>query len=148
MKRSGHITLLIFCLVFPGRLFAQCDSKGTTADVTECYAREYKKADAELNRVYTRALKDLDSADAAQLRKAQRAWISYRDGQCNAEYALWGGGTGGSAGHLHCLLKLTQQRIGYLEEFYEHSRFARDFGELWLNRRTTYGFESYSVSPA
>lgn len=27
-------------------------------------------------------------------------------------------------------------------------RYPRDFREMWLNRRTTYGLESYSVSPA
>lgn len=148
MKKSAPVRWLIMCLVLSGPLSAQCENKGTTADVTSCYGEEYKKADAELNRIYKSVLKDLNSADVPGLRKAQRAWVVYRDAQCNAEYALWGGGTGGSAGHLHCLLSLTQQRISYFKEFYQHSRFARDFRKMCLNRRITYGFESYSVSPA
>ena len=95
MKTSGYIRHLIVCVVCSTSLFAQCENKGTTGDVTECYEQEFRKADAELNRVYKQVLKDLDSEDAARLHKAQRAWVLYRDAQCDAEYALWGGGTGG-----------------------------------------------------
>jgi uncharacterized protein YecT (DUF1311 family) len=64
-------------------------------DMNYCAGQDFEKADAELNSVYKQAVEsqkqvDKDSAEinpayvgAVQaLRKAQRAWIDYRDGHC------------------------------------------------------------------
>ena len=98
--------------------FAQCEHAGTTADTTDCFDREYKKADAELNRIYKLAFTGLDEKATENLRKAQRAWMVYRDAQCDAEYAKWGGGSGGPAAHLSCLLRLTRLRTRELHKTY------------------------------
>lgn len=98
--------------------FAQCEHARTTVDTTDCFDREYKKADAELNRIYQLAFTGLDEKAADNLRKAQRAWIVYRDAQCDAEYAKWEGGSGGPAAHLACLLRLTQLRTRELHKTY------------------------------
>ena len=49
---------------------------------------EYKKVDAEMNRVYQAVLRDYagDRAFIASLRKAQLAWISYRDAHIGSIY--------------------------------------------------------------
>jgi uncharacterized protein YecT (DUF1311 family) len=104
--------------IFSGTLFAQCENAGTEADMTRCIADAYKKADAELNRIYKLAFTGLDVKDAENLRKAQRAWVIYRDAQCDAEYAKWDGGTGGPAAHLDCLYRLTQLRTTELHKTY------------------------------
>jgi uncharacterized protein YecT (DUF1311 family) len=98
--------------------FAQCEHAGTTAAITDCFDREYTKADAELNRIYKLAFTGLDAKAADNLRKAQRAWIVYRDAQCDAEYAKWDGGSGGPAAHFACLLQLTQLRTRELHKTY------------------------------
>lgn len=68
-----------------------------------CAARDYGAADKELNAVWPKVrahMRDVDSeqdkrlkgAEAALL-KAQRAWIDYRDGQCESEGFQARGGT-------------------------------------------------------
>ncbi len=44
------------------------------------------------------------------LRKAQRAWIAFRDASCEYEYATWGGGTGGNPAYLSCMMTLTAEQ--------------------------------------
>ena len=58
-------------------------------------SNEYEKAAGELTRIYKLAFKGLDENETENLKKAQRAWIAYRDAQCEAEYAKWDGGSGG-----------------------------------------------------
>jgi uncharacterized protein YecT (DUF1311 family) len=104
--------------MFSGNLFAQCENAGTQADMTNCISDAYKKADAELNHTYKLAFKGLNAKAAENLKKAQRAWIIYRDAQCNAEYAKWDGGSGGPAAHLDCLYRLTKLRTAELHKTY------------------------------
>jgi len=72
-----------------------CANAVTQADLNQCTYEEYEKADRELNTVYQQALKsqaeiDREAAEIGPgyvgavkaLRKAQRAWIDYRDGHC------------------------------------------------------------------
>jgi uncharacterized protein YecT (DUF1311 family) len=120
MKKHRAIVLL---LIFSGTTFsrpvlAQCDQAGTTADITRCMSNEYEKADADLNRIYKLAFKGLDEKEAENLKKAQRAWIIYRNAQCDAEYAKWDGGSGGPAAHLGCLARLTRLRTRELHKTY------------------------------
>ena len=212
MKTNRAIVLfLIFSgSAFSGTLLAQCEKAGTTVATTRCMSNEYEKADAELNRIYKLAFKGLDEKETENLKKAQRAWVIYRDAQCDAEYSKWGGGSGGlrDAGrglqsglrrfrsfdsrqppvaHDDSLMRgdccAARLLIAIIAGIARHRRdrksknrdaglsgnivsraaktigqktivrigfprCARDLGEMWLNRRTTYGFESYSVSPA
>jgi uncharacterized protein YecT (DUF1311 family) len=85
-------------------------------------AKELKKADAEVNRVYHSTVKRLQADDAALLRKAQRAWLAYRDAQCEVERALWGGGTGGPAAWMSCKVELTRQRTAEIENTYKNQQ--------------------------
>jgi uncharacterized protein YecT (DUF1311 family) len=82
-----------------------CAKAITQADMNQCAYQDYEKADKELNVVWKEALKSQEEVDkgAAEmgpgyvgavkaLKKAQRAWIDYRDGQCEGEgYAAVGG---------------------------------------------------------
>jgi uncharacterized protein YecT (DUF1311 family) len=101
-------------LVLPGSAHAQCEDKQTTMEMTNCMDGEVKKADAELNRVYQAALKKHRPENAIKLRKAQRAWIAFRDAQCEAEGSLYQGGTIQPVIMGHCRLILTQQRTKHI----------------------------------
>ena len=67
-----------------------CDEARTQTDMNYCADQDYRRADAELNRIWPQALqrakaldRDVGGAVAEQrLRAAQRAWIAYRDAQC------------------------------------------------------------------
>ena len=119
MKLKWTIVLFFLAVVASAKpAYAQCEHAGTTSDTFDCFDHDYKKADVELNRIYTLAFTGLDVKAAENLRKAQRAWIIYRDAQCEAEYNKWGGGSGGPAAHLACLLHLTQLRTRELHKTY------------------------------
>jgi uncharacterized protein YecT (DUF1311 family) len=109
------LVLLFTFFAVAGTAAAQCDDKQTTLDISQCLNAELKKADTELNRSHLQALKKLKTADAERLRKAQRAWVAYRDAHCNAEFELW------DAGHValpQCKLTLTKARTAEIEETY------------------------------
>jgi uncharacterized protein YecT (DUF1311 family) len=87
-----------------------------------CLLRILKKTDAELNQTYRQSMKETAGTytpqDVVKLKNAQRLWIMYRDAACNAEYGLWGGGSGGPAAHSLCLIRITRERITALKAAY------------------------------
>ena len=99
---------------------AQCEDAKSTLQINECFAKELKKAEAEVNKIYQLTIKKLQPEDVALLRKAQRAWLAYRDAQCEAEHALCGGGTGGPAAWMSCKVELTHQRVAEIQSTYEN----------------------------
>ncbi|PCG14256.1 MAG: DUF1311 domain-containing protein [Sphingomonas sp.] len=86
----------------------------TTRDVEQCLATDLARADAELNRYYAAGTKRLteqkDTAALAKLRTAERAWIAYRDAECDAVYESWSQGTIRGAMNLGCRIALTKAR--------------------------------------
>jgi uncharacterized protein YecT (DUF1311 family) len=89
-----------------------CD--GSTLQMVECLSRLTETWDKRLNKAYQEALKDAVSKEQReQLRKAQRAWIAYRDANC-----LYYGMGEGSIAHLDagtCLRSMTESRALELE---------------------------------
>lgn len=106
-----------------------CDSPGTTLEINECLLREVKAVDAKLNETYQRVLKEFSKPDVpghihyseakSDLIEAQRAWIKYRDKDCNAVYALAVGASMRGQLSLQCTRSRTEQRIKELEQFLE-----------------------------
>lgn len=86
----------------------------TTRDVEQCLAADLARADAELNRYYTAAVarltRDQEPTTLAKLRTSERAWIAYRDAECDAVYENWKGGTIRGAMALGCRTALTKAR--------------------------------------
>ena len=109
---------------------AYCANAMVQADLNECAAAEWQAADELLNQRYKEAMKLLQTWDSdlpealkggpADLRAAQRAWITYRDAACSAEgYAM----RGGSAEPLlvyGCKARLTEARTEDLEGLIEY----------------------------
>lgn len=76
----------------------------------DCISREYNISDAALNRTYKLLINHL--IDPKSLKKAQLAWIKFRDLSCN--YELSGLGEDGSLPPYEraaCLINLTEKRI-------------------------------------
>ena len=89
-----------------------CD--GSTVQMVECLSRLTATWDKRLNDAYQRALKDADSdGQREQLRKAQRAWIAYRDANCL--YYRMGEGTIAQLNAGECMRSLTETRAKELE---------------------------------
>jgi uncharacterized protein YecT (DUF1311 family) len=109
-----------------------CRKAVTQMDLNICADQDYRAADAELNKTYRLAvaamqatdkeLGDIDSAYAGALealKKAQRAWIGYRDGQCELAGFEARGGSMEPMLVSGCLAELTRKRTAELKELME-----------------------------
>lgn len=94
---------------------ADCRDPKTQLEMNECAWRDYRAADAELNRVYARLVARLDSVGRVRLRAAQRAWLPFRDAQCVFEASGYEGGSLHSFLQGGCLAHLTRERTKQLE---------------------------------
>ncbi|MCI5076311.1 lysozyme inhibitor LprI family protein [Oricola sp.] len=97
-----------------------------------CAAMDYKRADEALNALWPQVRKamkeqdaelkamspDLAGADAA-LMKAQRAWIDYRDGQCESVGFQARGGSLEPLLVSGCKARMTQARVAELRALVE-----------------------------
>jgi len=104
---------------------AACDQLATIAQ-SGCLEKLANAADAKLNDVYRRAVRTIESSDPehaaewkAELKKAEQAWIAFRDTECGALTAYeWGHGTGMGAATEHCILDKTEVRARELASRY------------------------------
>lgn len=71
------------------------DTATTTVDIRAAQGDAYQAWDRELNRVYRELIRGLDKDSAARLKKAQKAWLAYRDGEVDW---LWSKAMYGDAG--------------------------------------------------
>ena len=111
-----------------------CIDPQSQMEMTYCAGIDYEKADADLNAIWpdiVAAAKSNDEyvADEARnrgvpttleaLRTAQRAWIKFRDAQCEYEaYEVFGGTMQPMVGSM-CLARLTRERIAVLAQVLE-----------------------------
>jgi uncharacterized protein YecT (DUF1311 family) len=106
-----------------------CDNAETQSDMTSCAQARYDDADKALNAQYKKTCAamvaldddldgDMKGAEQALL-KAQRAWISYRDAQCENYGFQARGGTMEPMLVAGCLADLTDLRTKELKELTE-----------------------------
>ena len=91
---------------------APCKGVLVTSDLVECLETALQAADSKLNETYGRILSALAlrKGDLKNLVEAERAWIHFRDLTCDAEYRLYGGGSGGAPAKVACLEAQTRDR--------------------------------------
>jgi uncharacterized protein YecT (DUF1311 family) len=92
----------------------------TQLEMNQAARAEYDKADAELNQVYTRILRENrgETAFVAKMRAAQRAWVAFRDAHLEALYPKPGSyGTIYPLCRFQTLTELTKERIKQLREW-------------------------------
>ena len=125
MKTLAVVSLAL-ALVTPA--FAQewnCDDAGNLPQIgmNYCAALDYSEADRALNAAWPEVVDRMKQSDAFtresfpeqangfdNLLKAQRAWIDYRDGHCEAEGARFAGGSLRQLIEYSCKAELTRQR--------------------------------------
>jgi uncharacterized protein YecT (DUF1311 family) len=95
-----------------------CEEAISTADMSVCFESAYLTADRELNNFYMRIQDVLLPDEQAALKEAERLWLQYRDATCNAERALYGGGSGGAPTYFACLAAETKARLSALQRAY------------------------------
>ena len=109
------------------RLKACEDRDSSNAHMMACMSVVQPIVDARLNSVYqtwTDALRhpkpDEAKDDAEILRRlvaAERAWIDFRDKDCNLQSTSMLGGTGEPVGYGDCLFSMTKARVRALEAY-------------------------------
>lgn len=116
MKKIAPLIFFCFCL-----LSSPVGAQDTQLDLTIAHCEAAKKADRALNAVYHRigVLYAKNKAFLAHLKKAQRAWIQFRDAHLLSIYIPEAGGWGSSEGMCRCIeyQKLTEHRTKQLEEW-------------------------------
>ena len=99
-----------------------CEGNGSQAEASACAYKEYKAADAELNRVYGQLAGVLNSEDKASLKDSELAWIKYRDATCVFESSQYKGGTMRPMIESFCLARVTKARTAELKDQFELRR--------------------------
>ena len=89
-----------------------CD--GGTLQIIECMERQRQYWDGKLTAAYQQALKDAVPAQRALLRAAERAWIKYRDANC--DYYAAGEGSISRVNAAWCMRDMTEKRAKELAE--------------------------------
>lgn len=89
-------------------------SEGITVNMLDCNADEIEYQDKLLNKFYKAAMNGLTPARKKQLQEAQRAWLKFRDTNCNF-YADPDGGTSAALNSSSCFAEATQMRATELE---------------------------------
>ena len=108
-----HLCLALLALGAPA-LSAQtpratpCDSAESMVDMENCSDAALHAADSLLN-IYYQAARRAATAPSS-LRRAESAWITFRDVTCNAEADEYRGGTMASLVPSVCRVRLTKQR--------------------------------------
>jgi len=91
-------------------------SGGVSANLFDCVIDELGVQDRKLNQAYQQLQKTLSKVRRGELVKAQRAWIVFRDANCDFYFDP----EGGSMARLNaeqCLLSTTANRVKELEGF-------------------------------
>lgn len=107
-----------------------CTNAETQQEMNACAEQDWMEADADLNTAYAEAIaimqlydEDLPKSEKgaeANLRAAQRAWVTFRDAACAAEGWAMHGGSAEPLLIYGCRARLTQQRAVELRMLAEY----------------------------
>ncbi|MGK6321682.1 lysozyme inhibitor LprI family protein [Sphingomonas sp. DT-51] len=91
------------------------ECSGTTSlEIDACLNETLRQASADMERYLAaaarRAANDGGRTLAQSMERSQRAWILYRDRECNAVFDFWSGGTSRIAADRLCAIRLTRHR--------------------------------------
>ncbi len=121
---ADHINAKLACA---GTVSAMCqeseDGGYSTLGMSMCNMDEYAAWDILLNDEYQRTVEHFTEWDAddkdynpefakrvESLRAAQRAWIEFRDAECELAYAIWGMGSHRNIAASACFIDVTADR--------------------------------------
>ncbi len=138
MRQSLKLIVLAAALVLAGTPAhiamaadeVDCEKAFTTVDLNTCSEQALDVADKALNETYKKILADLalpDTENAAgnlkwtdALKVSQRAWVAFRDADCDKLMVHEaGGGTATTGAILGCMTEMTEARTKDLKDRYE-----------------------------
>ncbi|MCV6639165.1 lysozyme inhibitor LprI family protein [Candidatus Albibeggiatoa sp. nov. NOAA] len=109
---------LYWLLFIPSVSYALCDDVDNVQEKQSCAISAYKQADTALNQAYKSIRKNLNQEQKQKLKKAQKAWLTYRDANCAHQVSE------SEQDHVTmqnlCLAQVTQLRTSELQNIYSH----------------------------
>lgn len=112
-KKYSLLLLLIL-------LLTSFDSTAQTqADMNQIANNDFKKADAELNKLYKQVMKILNENEKKLMIIAQKDWLKFRDSHCKFEIVQYDGGSIQPLLYSTCLTEQTNKRIEDLKAILE-----------------------------
>jgi uncharacterized protein YecT (DUF1311 family) len=101
------------------RSYKECMQKsdGVTVAMLECKGQEISIQDQRLNYAYQKIFKKSSPKFKSLLRAAQRAWLKFKDAECEMRAAPENGATMGLLILSNCRLTATAKRANELESF-------------------------------
>lgn len=97
----------------------ECAKAETQREIEACLQDALAKASKEVDDAYNRYLVSLPKEQRSLLKRAQDAWVHYRDANCKASAAVYSGGTMAPAELAGCKLDHTRDRLAELRRIYE-----------------------------
>ena len=91
----------------------------TQAEMNKTAHDDFKKADAELNKVYNQVMKILNGKEKQLLISSQKDWLKFRDSHCKFEIEQYNGGSIQPLIYSTCLTERTNDRIDDLKAILE-----------------------------
>jgi uncharacterized protein YecT (DUF1311 family) len=114
MKRLAIFALPLLLIASAAQADDKIDCKSQELNqmqLDQCAGQDFDKADAKLNTLYKTMMSKYDATNGALLKAAERAWIAYRDAQCDFATNGTAGGTINSMMDTMCRTEQTNARI-------------------------------------
>ncbi|MFM0739266.1 lysozyme inhibitor LprI family protein [Paraburkholderia xenovorans] len=111
--------LIAGCLWWCGSVQAatiDCKNASDQASLNQCADLDYQAADKKLNDTYGKLLKKVSPQGKQRLQKAERAWVTYRDAQCDFLSFSPDSYSARPMIQLACLSRLTQEQTRLFDE--------------------------------
>lgn len=120
--RSMSALILVGLVLFSsvGNARENCGAKINELEIANCAQSNFQEADAALNVVFTKLENLLE--DSNNLRKAQHAWVTFRDADCEYETQEQSGSRIGFSWHYSCIEKKTRVRTEELQKYLENAQ--------------------------
>ena len=101
---------------------SNCENPQTQTQMNICASEEFARADAQLNQVYQELLPMLSPQRKEQLIKAQKAWILFKEANCEFEASRVSGGSMEPLIRATCLTEQTTKRTADLQRYLQETR--------------------------
>jgi uncharacterized protein YecT (DUF1311 family) len=98
---------------------AACRDTVATSDKAACLWDALASRDKALSQLLGQIRPAVSGNELELLNRSQAAWMEYRRLSCDAEYAMYGRGTGGPVTRLACQEALTRDRLKQLHAAYD-----------------------------
>ncbi|MEM8806468.1 MAG: lysozyme inhibitor LprI family protein [Cyanobacteria bacterium P01_G01_bin.38] len=93
-----------------------CGLAETQQAMNQCAQQNYQQSDEALNAAYNSLKDSLDEVAADNLVTAEKAWLEFRDGNCDFERNQFEGGSIAPLIYASCLEQLTDERLAELQQ--------------------------------